>query len=296
MSDAAGLAALLALGLIVALIWAIVATAWFLTHPPRRTYASMLRKGRPGDPAELDPPRSFDAFTLSLQGTRIEAWSIVGDEADGPVAIVTHGWGDGKVGVLTRLDALTPSCSRIIAWDLPGHGSSSGRCALGLREPDLLIALVRELAPDASLLLYGWSLGGGVSIVAAPSLPGVVGVVAEAPYRVARTPAESVLWLRRLPRMPLVPALRLVAAVSGRSFAGFDRAAHARSLGIPLVVLHGSDDEVCPIEDGRAIAEAGRGELITIEGGRHNDLWSENRPETLPAIREAVRGIIGKAR
>lgn len=297
MSDAIGLAALLAVGLLITLLWATVATAWFLTHPPRRTYASMLRRNRPGDPSELDPPRAFDAFSLMLAGTRVEAWSIPGDAQQGPIAIVTHGWGDGKVGALTRLEALTPTCSRIIAWDLPGHGDSGGRCTLGLEEPEILVSLAQEVAPGSPVLLFGWSLGGGVSIVAARSLEGIVGVVVEAPYRLARTPAHNVLWLRRLPRVQLGAALSLIALCSRRSFARFDRAEHARGLGgVPLVVLHGTRDEVCPIEDGTAIADAGGGRLLAIEGGTHNDLWSEKRVRTLPSVMEAIRGIVERTR
>ena len=289
MSDALGLVALLAIGLAIAAAWLTIATAWLLTHPTRRTYASMLRVGKPGDPSELDPPRRFESFTVMIDGTRLDAWSIAGNNSTGPVAIVTHGWGDGKVGALTRLEAITPYCSRVIAWDLPGHGDSAGSCRLGLVEPELLVGLVEHLSIGGPIVLYGWSLGGGVGIVAASRLPSVRAVIAEAPYRVAPTPARNVLTIRRLPRLPLPIALWLVSIATRRSFAEFDRAEHAARLeNIVLTVIHGEHDEVCPVEDGRAVAEAGGGECRVIPAGRHNNLWSEHRSATMDAVRESM--------
>lgn len=311
--DLPGLLLLLATGLLLFVLAVSAITAWTLTHPPRRTYSWAVMRGIPGDPAEVrvpDGPVTFESWEFESRGRRLPVWDVVGHCPSGPVCVLTHGWGDSRVVALSRLPALLASCSRVVMWDLPGHGASPGVCTLGTRECDDLAALLARLAGDSSppLLLYGSSLGAGVSIVVAAKSAaqfGVVGVIAEAPYRVPRVPAERVLALRGLPwrwNVPIAMAglgLWLGAGLSWlrtRGAGGFDRVEHAARLGVPLLVIHGTDDEVCPIEDGRAIAAAapgGRGRLLEVQGAAHNNLWTDDRfiPECAGAVAEFVAAL-----
>lgn len=170
-------------------------------------------------------------------------------------------------------------------------------------------------------MLYGWSMGAGVSVAAAGEEQqsskaaeqqrgseaeqwgdvGIVGVIAESPYRLAWTPAFRVMHLAGMPwrvNGPLAFAwlgLRLTGSVRWR---GFDRAEHAARVGVPLLVIHGTADEVCPVRDGRAIAGAApSGRIIEIEGGGHNDLWTEARfaEQCARAVREGVANVSGRA-
>ncbi len=336
-----GLLILLAAGLLLVWVSAVVYVAWMLAHPPRRTYASAVARSRAGDPSELVPARKFDSWAFRSRGVEFPVWDIQGDDPTGPVVILTHGWADSRIGGLLRVATIAPLASRIILWDLPGHGEARGVCRLGTAEVEDLEALVgavegrdeetkrrrdegnrtnptRERGNGALVVLHGWSLGAGVSIVVAGETRGIAGVIAESPYRVPATPARNVLKARGLPhRGVLEPALWLVGLLlgvgprfertarvskrrstetpgsspladargsSGREATGslrvFDRAAHAARLGCPLLVIHGTEDEVCPVEDGRAIAAAapaGLGRLAEVEGARHNDLWTEAR-------------------
>ncbi len=294
-----GLATLLLIGL--ALTWAIciAGTILVLTRPARRTYASAVARGRPGEPSELDTPLGFTEWTLDPEGCPV--WDIAGLDPSGPVIVMTHGWADSRVGSLVRIPAFADLASRIVVWDLPGHGEAPGSCRLGTREPELLKRLLDRVSPGdvnhPPAILYGWSLGAGVSIAAATDpayAQRIAGIIAEAPYRLPKTPARRVLHLRRLPVRPVVPpafALLGLRFGLGPSWRGFDRAAYAKALDCPLLVLHGAEDEVCPIEDGRAIAEAApKGELLEIPRGSHNTLWTD--PETGPRCVEGVRAFL----
>jgi len=294
-----GLAGLLGLGLLVVF----VASVWFTAHrlltPPRRTRAWAVSRGVAGDPGELDEPRSFKTEVVVVAGREVELWEIEGDAAGGPAVIVTPGWGDSKVGALRRLDALAGWASRVIAWDPPGLGVSAGRCGMGVTEPGMILELIDRYAGAGAggggggVALYGWSLGGGASVVAGAGDARVVGVIAEAPYRVAATPARNVLAGAGLPwRVNLPCALWLIGLRLGVGprWRGFDRSAHAAGLGAPLLVVHGTEDAVCPIGDGREIAgAAGRGEVAEIQGAGHNDLWSD--PSHRAACERAVRAF-----
>lgn len=263
-----------------------------LTRPPRRTYSWAVARSRPGDPRELTPPREYRSWTFTSRGSHLPVWDIPGDQPGGPVIVVTCGWGDARVTMLQRGGVLARSASRVILWDLPAHGDApkGARFTLGAREHEDLLALIAalgEVKPGESaekVVLYGFSLGAGVSIVAAASsqCPAcVAGVIAEAPYRVPATPARNVLRQIGMPfRWNLPVALACIGVEVGQGFAwrGFDRALHAARLDVPLLVIHGTNDPVCPIEDGDQIAHAAGAEFVAIEGGAHLDLWNDQKP------------------
>ncbi len=280
-----GLVLFLTLGLLIALGASTAAMMRRLTRPPRKTYAWAVSRGKPGTPAELPSPREFRTVVFNLRGHPCSAWEIPGDDPSAPVVIYTPGWGDSRLGVLPRLGPLIPASSLVIAWDPPGQGESPGVCDLGVHEPDLLRELVEQVRGDGKtdVVLVGASLGAGVSIVAAAPQQGrtpVLGVIAEAPYRYAWTPAFNVMRLAALPFRLNGP---LVFALLGLRFADpfwkrFDRAAHAARLACPLLVLHPELDEVSPPSDGRAIAAASaRGAYSEVPGGSHNELWIDER-------------------
>ncbi len=313
-----GLLQLLALGLLAAVAFATWATVHRLRRPRRKTYAWAVSRGKPGDPSEADAPRAFESITLTIDGTgtTTDAWRIPGDNPSGPCVIFTPGWADSKLGVLPRLPALLPHASEVIAWDPPGHGEQAGLCALGTREPAQIARIVRELADTDSsrrFILHGSSLGGGASIVAAVMLAEsgfdvggrggkVVGVIAEGPYRIPPTPARNVIRAAGLPWQPNGPLAFAYLAARLRTnptWRTFDRAAWAARLTCPLLVLHAGEDEVCPLEDGRAIAAAApEGEIAVIEGAGHNTLWTDERfaGESGDAVRGLAARVAGCSR
>jgi pimeloyl-ACP methyl ester carboxylesterase len=142
------------------------------------------------------------------------------------------------------------------------------------------------------VVLYGFSLGAGIGLRCASEreLP-IAGVILEAPYRFAHTPAESVMRARGVPvRGVLWPALAMIGLrlPNGPRWRGFDRRAIAARVACPVLVIHGDRDAICPLADGRAIAESARdGRLAIIEGAGHNDLW------TVPAHVDRTTRAIG---
>ena len=300
-----GFIALLATGLAILWLLGVVSTAWRLTHPNRRTYAYMLRRGLPGDPSELPgDARKFISWTLTSRGRELLVWEITGDNTEGPVAILTHGWGNSRYDALLRLEPFLDRCSRVIAWDQPGHGDAPGTCDLGVGEAQDLAALIDRVDTDR-IVLFGWSLGAGVSVAAGALKPGnVVAVLAQAPYRLAYTPAKGVLKESALPwRATLWPAMMLIGLIRKRklmwagAWDGFDRVAYSAKLAAPLLVIHGEEDRVCPLADGREIAEAApNGRLVVLPGAPHNGLWAnaETKATLEREIGAFLDGVLGE--
>lgn len=328
-----GLLILLAAGLVLGWAMLVLHTAWLLSHPARRGYAFAVARNLPGDPSEIEVVDAlgamrrglpFTEWTFRSRGLDLPVWDVRGLDPAGPTIIVTHGWGDSRVVMLSRLVGLATMASRVVMWDLPGHGESPGRAGsgltLGVGEHEDLLELIERVAPagttarsERAVVLYGASLGAGVSIVAAAELTKRTGgcgqveaIIAEAPYRLPHVPARNVLRMRGLPyRTNLIPAIALLGLRVGQGLSwvlsptagGFDRALHAARLpaGLPVLVLHGSLDAVCPLEDARAIAAAApNARLSVIEGGGHNNLWTD--PEFAAACAASVRELLASMR
>lgn len=293
--QAAGLAALLALGGIIYFLSVVGLVAWRLRHPPRRTYASALARSQPADPSELSPPLAYEAWSFRSRGLDLPVWDIRGRRPRGPVIVFTPGWGDSRIGSLPRALALAQYASRLIAWDPPGLGEAPGTSSLGIHEPEDLAALVGHLNTTL-VVLVGWSLGGGISIAAAadPRLAGRVhGVIAEAPYRFPDTPARNVLRAASLPHGLSLTGAMWLCRLGGRRRRDFDRCAHAARLPCPLLVVHGDADAVSPPADGRAIADAApRAHFAAIPAGDHNRLWTD--PAMLEATLAAVAAFLDR--
>jgi pimeloyl-ACP methyl ester carboxylesterase len=256
----------------------------------------------------LAEPLQFESWQLNWRHLSLPVWDIVGGDRRGPMIIMTHGWGESRVKSLSRISTVAPYAARIIAWDLPGHGDARGICSLGTAEVDALLSLMDAMVGDGKqrVVLMGWSLGAGVSIAASAARADIVlGVIAEAPYRVPPTPARNVLRMMRMPyRTTLSPAMWMLGmrlawspTWNGRNGRpGFDRVEHASRLDCPLLVIHGERDEVCPVDDGREIAAAApHGRLMLVADGGHQTLW-EDEATRAKCEREvaAVLALIGK--
>lgn len=312
---------LLLAGLVLVWIAVVWWSAHLLIHPPRRTFASAVARGLPADPGQLPGLRRRWREDVLPAGEGVPAlplWIVEGDDPQGPTVVCVHGWGDSRVGALLRAPAILPHARRVIMFDLPAHGEAPGRCSLGRLEARALRRVLAHAqahtgdgttpgpSPPWATVLFGWSLGAGVCIEVAAGSQGqvtIAGVIAEAPYRRRLTPARNVLRLRRLPhRLTLRPALLGALAwlwvrdgLGPREHRGFDRARDAARLGCPLLVIHGTDDMVCPIEDGQALAAAApRGRLVAVAGAGHNDLWTV--PAFAARATEAIAGFLSELR
>lgn len=285
--QAIGFVGLFAVAAVVVAVAGTAALVRGLMRPPRKTLGVALAMGLPQDPGEAG--LAFESMRLSLSdGGETPAWLVEGRRADGPAVVVVHGFGDSRYGALTWAELLLPHASKLLFYDLRGHGEAESRNAhCGTTDIADLLAILDQLRPDRPVVLFGYSMGGGIAIAAAAQDDAVAGVIADGPYRLWDEPIRHHLRARRLPRWPFVKlaewALRvMLPAFSPRRF---DRAEHARRLRCPLLILHGDDDHLCPLASARALVDAAPdGELVVIEGGGHLDLPLHDEPRYRAAL------------
>jgi pimeloyl-ACP methyl ester carboxylesterase len=166
-----------------------------------------------------------------------------------------------------------------IFFDFTGRGESDGDViTLGAHEAgDLRAALdmltARPEVDPRRLALGGRSMGAVAAILEAADDPRVGALVLDSPYADLEDTVDRAIGAYHLPPFLVRPVLLRFAGWR----ANFDPGAVSprRTIGrvkAPILLLHGSADEIVPLADALALksAAAGKTTLLTLEGQGHN--------------------------
>jgi len=204
--------------------------------------------------------RRADARLLAAYDVR----PLDAEDDGGPVVIFFHG-NAGNIAYRAPLieEFVRGTATRTVLPDYSGYGGSQGSpsedevCRDGLAVYEHLVA--QGVAPER-MVLYGESLGGAVALAVAAQRP-IGGVVLQSSFS-----SLSSMALRLYPWLPLSALLARGA---------FPNAERIRELGVPLLVVHGTRDEIIPFAEGQRLyraAPAGA-EWLAVEGAGHNDFF-----------------------
>jgi len=230
---------------------------------------------------------------LSTDGVRLSAWWVP-VEGSSLAAVLVPGWGGYKFDehLLQTLPVYHDAGYSVLLLDLRAQGESDGtRRTLGYREVRDVRGALAWLQQQGyrldQIVLHGWSMGGATALRAAPGM-GVAAVVEEAAY------ADLPILLRgEIPEFvrfgrPLRPAILL----AGRLFPDFDPwdvvpkkdAAKLSDEGIPLFVIHSTEDGIVPYEQARIFASAHPDARVwKLEGYAHVEAYQH--PEYAQRLR-----------
>lgn len=221
-----------------------------------------------------------DVALTTSDRRQLHGWWIAhrGAEPRGHV-LLCHG-NAGNIGDrVVHADLLTAAGFDVLLFDYRGYGSSSGRPDEQGTYRDARAALEwlrHEPGVDPARILYlGESLGGAVALeLALAHEP--AGLVLLSAFTSVRDMARR--HYRAIP--PAIvpdayPSLRLVA-----------------NLRAPLLVLHGDDDMIVPVEHGRALFDAAPEprKLVVLPGVGHHDIVSRAGPRIADEIASWAAG------
>ncbi len=161
---------------------------------------------------------------------------------------------------------------RVLTFNFRGTGGSDGDFSIGAWEADLRLAIDTVVAtPEVtSAWILGSGVGGALALGVGAEDPRVRGIAAfGAPANLADWSRDTNRFVRHCRRMGVFHsenAPRDLAAWS-REIAAVDAIASARAFAPrPLLLLHGTDDDVVSVEDAELLAEAhGSAELRLVE-------------------------------
>jgi uncharacterized protein len=232
----------------------------------------------------------------STDGLELAGWWVPGNDPSRAVVLVPGIEGDkSDRHVLKSASVYAGAGYAVLMIDLRAQGGSEGeRVTMGYKEVrDARGAISwlteRGFAPG-EVVLHGFSLGGATVLRAAPE-SSVAAVVEESAY------SDLPLMLRRqLPKVSGLPSFFTPGVfLMGKLFLGIDPWAvrpeeDARRLcdkGIPLLIIHSTDDETTPFKHARRIKTAcPEATLWRIEGYEHVGAYAH------PEYRQRILGFL----
>ncbi len=223
-------------------------------------------------PFERVYTESFDGLTLSARYYHLR---------DGaPLQIQVPGYRGTSVRDFCGGNKLARKCGfNSLLIDLRAHGCSKGHTiTFGVRERRDVVSWINyalnRFGKQTEIWLVGVSMGAATVLMASElNLPdNVKGIIADCPYDAPRDIiADSCKKMKLNPKL-MMPFIRLSAKLMG----GFDldSASAIRAVqntNIPILLIHGEEDDIVPCDMSRRIYKACRGyaELHTFEGAGH---------------------------
>ena len=278
-----------------AVTWAVVLTAALLVTGflvgrvglLDRLFIYFPERALTSTPADHGVPYE-DVWVETSDGVRLHGWLAPVPIPSGEPAWVML-WLHGNAGNIgDRVEALAAmvraTSVTVLMIDYRGYGLSVGSPGeMGLYQDteaavDYLVD--RPELFGAYLAVYGRSLGAAVAVELATRRE-VDALILEAPFTSIRA-----LGRRTYPFVPMGLLVR----------ARFDSLARMPSVKSPVLVFHGTRDEIVPTEMGRQIhaAAPAHKRLVLLEDGSHNDPHHEPEAPYFTALREFLDEVRGE--
>ena len=219
-----------------------------------------------GNPASAGMPFEDVTFTSS-DGETLHGWwipaSVSPEQEDrAPALLFFHGNAGNRSHRLHNLAGLHRAGIAVFIFDYRGYGGSTGTPGEEglLQDGEAAFDWLRNKVGPRPIVMFGRSLGGGVAARVALTRP-PVGLILESTLTNVPDMAVRVL--------PLPGVRRLVRS-------RLDALAAVRVLTVPLLVIHGEEDEIIPFAMGQTLfheAASPRKAFHPVPGGRHNDTY-----------------------
>jgi pimeloyl-ACP methyl ester carboxylesterase len=200
-------------------------------------------------------------FTLESQGQRLACW----EWGSGPAAVLVHGWGSRASRLGGLASALVDAGFRVVAYDAPAHGESTGRIASLPEFSRALTDVAEAVGPIHGLV--GHSLGG-----AAMALAMRHGVVARRAVLIA-PPADVRIFSDHFARTLAIPPAvqqtmhRNLERRLGIVWDELHIPTIVRELPAAALVIHDRDDADVPFAHGEKIVGAWAGSRLESTTG-----------------------------
>ena len=240
------------------------------------------------------------------------------------VVVLCHGYGEhiGRYDWVAR--TLNEHGASVYGVDHVGHGRSEGERVLITDYDDvvadfhLLVRTAKEENPGLAVALIGHSMGG---MIAARYLQlhgeELIAAVLSGPVIGSWATVDTLLPLEEIPPTPIDPSTLSRDPAVGETYAAdplvwhgnfkkptlqalqdcMDRIAAGGSIGdLPLLYLHGEEDQLVPIGPSQAGVEAIRGpgtEAKTYPGARHEIFNETNKEEVLADVTSFIDRVLG---
>lgn len=229
----------------------------------------------------------YDDVTFRTEdGLNLNGWFVPGKKSSPDVDLHTLLWFHGNAGNINRrLDNIKMIYDRVpvnvFIIDYRQYGKSEGKVSEQGTYIDARAALAylhsRKEINQEKIIFFGRSLGSAVAVELA--------LKEKCCALILETPFTSIEEMGKM----LYPFLPVSLLLKTR----YDSLSKIGDIKVPILVMHGDQDKLVPIEHGRELYEAANEpkEFYTIPGAGHNDTHIVGGEEYFDVIRKFVNKL-----
>jgi pimeloyl-ACP methyl ester carboxylesterase len=231
------------LGYRIAPRYAVRLAAWRIVTAPRR----LSRRSYWIRPSDL-PPSELTTLLCGRTSLSVEAWGL------GPQVLLVHGWGFNRTTLSPFVEPLVSRNFRVIAFDMPAHGQSSGTQTSPLEMSEAIAFVAEHFGPVYAIVAH--SIGACAAIMAMAR-----GLIAAKSVLIA-APAEPGTYYIRLSKIFGLPERfgdelkREVEHFTNVKSEDLNIVPRSRLIDSDVLIISSESDNVVPAEDARFNAEA----------------------------------------
>ncbi len=234
------------------------------------------RREEPGDPR---PHNGTAHFVEVAQGVSIGCMFYLSGK-DSPNLLYFHGNGE----IASDYDYVAPLYQHhginLFVTDYRGYGASDGSpsCSAMIRDAlplfQAFVAFINNGGLKGGLFVMGRSLGSAPAIEVAYRFQHLVrGLIVESGFASQRN---------QLARLGVTHLFKNVENVTG-----FGNDVKIRQVQIPTLIIHGEEDEIIPVTEGKALyalSGAEQKRALFVTGAGHNDLFERAGTEYMQSL------------
>jgi uncharacterized protein len=224
---------------------------------------------------------------VGLKGERLHGWWIPARGRETGVLLYLHGNGvniGANVEHANRFHRLGLS---VLLMDYRGYGQSDGgfpseqQVYADAEANWQYLTQTRQIDPQR-IVIYGHSLGGAIAINLASQHPEAAGLIVQGSFTAIRPMVDL-----RMPNSIFPTDLILTQH--------FDSIRKVPNLKLPVLYIHGLEDDETPPEMTKALYEASPQpkQLYLVPGAGHNNVAQVAGPEYLQVVGRFVRDCVG---
>lgn len=211
------------------------------------------------DPAKYGLHNTEELLLKTPDGHKIVTWYAKAAPGQ-PTLLYFHGNSGTLADRADRISAFTKLGRGVLMMAYRGYSGSTGRPSEAANVADAKLAydtLIKMGVPAEDIILYGESIGTGIAVQVAAERP-VAGIILDAPYTSIVDVAEICY--------PYLPARLMMRD-------RYETMRYLPRVEVPLLVVHGEQDAIIPVEMGRKVARSAPGpsEIVTFRRAGHSD-------------------------
>ena len=173
----------------------------------------------------------------------------------GPTVLLVHGWSGRGTQLGAFVEPLINAGYRVLSFDGPAHGRSSGKQTNLYEFADVILALNDHYGPFESVITH--SFGGPCLAAAMRQGLNTSSVISISPPARVAALIEKFADTLSIPEKALKDFIRRFEDAYGKNI--FEQASmqnSVRELSLPALVIHDEDDTDVPWREGQAVAQA----------------------------------------